>query len=216
MPFILTLAGGTFWHVLMKKKSTITQERRSDMTIMTRFMRLCRADIHGVMDQLEDKGLVLKQYLRDMEKELDLKEAGLKKMMASRDQMRREHQKYTLEGSKIEQDLTMAIEKNKDDIARALIKKVKPLNDHREELARHIETLGHEISQFEEGIQEQRLQYEQLQLRSSEYFRSLERRQWEQAMTSAVPQGVLREPSQEEIELELLQRKEAIKGGEEK
>jgi len=74
--------------------------------------------------------------------------------------------------------------------------------------------LNQEISQFEEGVQEQRLQYEQLQLRSSEYFRSLERRQWEQAMTSMLPQGVLGEPSKEEIELELLQRKEAIKGGE--
>ena len=34
------------------------------MGIMTRFMRLCKADMHGVIDRLEDKGLLLKQYLR--------------------------------------------------------------------------------------------------------------------------------------------------------
>ena len=33
------------------------------MSIMTRFVRIFKADIHGVMDQLEDKGLLLKQYL---------------------------------------------------------------------------------------------------------------------------------------------------------
>ena len=32
------------------------------MGIMTRIMRLCKADLHGVMDQLEDKELLLKQY----------------------------------------------------------------------------------------------------------------------------------------------------------
>ena len=44
------------------------------MGIMTRMLRLCKADVHGVMDQLEDKGLLLKQYLREMETSLGHKE----------------------------------------------------------------------------------------------------------------------------------------------
>ena len=56
------------------------------MGIITRFIRVCKADIHGVMDQLEDKDLLLKQHLRDMEVELSRKEARIRRLVASRDQ----------------------------------------------------------------------------------------------------------------------------------
>lgn len=183
------------------------------MTIMTRFMRLCRADIHGVMDQLEDKGLVLKQYLRDMEKELDEKENKLRKMGASLNQAQREYEKHARESARVEQDLTVAIEKDKDDIARVLIRKLKSLTGYMEELARHVDRLQCETARYRNGLNEQRLQYEQLQLRSAEYLRSLELRQWETALSGILPQAMGREPSDEEVEIELLQRKEAVKGG---
>ena len=64
------------------------------MGILTRVLRIFKADIHGVMDQLEDKGLLLKQYLRDMAEALEQKEAGLKKMNLSRSQAQRERDKY--------------------------------------------------------------------------------------------------------------------------
>ena len=44
------------------------------MGIMSRMLRLWKADLHGVMDQLEDKALVLKQYLREMEVSLKQKQ----------------------------------------------------------------------------------------------------------------------------------------------
>ena len=183
------------------------------MAIMTRFMRLCKADIHGVMDHLEDKGLVLKQHLRDMEEEVNRKEARLNEIKASRDHAQREYEKFMRESEKIEQDITVAIEKEKDDIARALIKKLKPIAYHRDELGRHIETLDRKIAQLGRSVEEQRLQYEQLKLRCTEYFRAVEREQWEKTVSAVVPRSVSREPSEEEVELELLQRKESIKGG---
>ena len=53
------------------------------MGIMTRLIKICKADVHGVMDQLEDKALLLKQHLRDMQETLTAKETELKKMMTS-------------------------------------------------------------------------------------------------------------------------------------
>ena len=41
------------------------------MGLFSRITRLCRSDLHGVMDQLEDKNLLLKQYLREMEEALE-------------------------------------------------------------------------------------------------------------------------------------------------
>jgi phage shock protein A len=153
------------------------------MSIMTRFMRLCKADIHGVMDQLEDKGLLLKQYLRDMEEELGQKEARLRKLVVSRDKLQQDCDKYSGECEKLDQDIESALRKGKDDIARLLIKKLKPVSS------------------------------EQLELRAKEYFHREERERWERTIASAIPSPPSGEPSDEEVELELLKRKEAAKGG---
>ena len=83
------------------------------MSIMTRFMRLCKADMHGVMDHLEDKELLVNQLLRDMEEELNRKEGRLKKIMASREQVRKGYEKYCRECEKLDVDVTAAIEKEK-------------------------------------------------------------------------------------------------------
>lgn len=186
------------------------------MGIMTRFMRLCKADIHGVMDQLEDKDLLLKQYLRDMEEEVSSKEARLRKMVISRDKAQQDYEKHSAECKKLDQDIEAAIHKDKDEIARLLIKKLKPLAYHCDELGRHIQTLDREIRQFHERIEEQALQREQMQLRAKEYFHRMEREQWEKTISSTIPPTVSMEPSEEEVELELLKRKETTKGGAEK
>ena len=184
------------------------------MGIMTRFMRLCKADIHGVMDQLEDKGLLLRQYLRDMEEEIGQKEARLRKLVVSRDKLQQDCDKYSEECEKLDADIESALKKGKDDIARLLIKKLKPMTSHRDELSRHFQNLTRETSRFHGLIEEQRLQYEQLELRAKEYFHREEREKWERTTATTISSPSTGEPSEEEVELELLKRKEAFKGGE--
>jgi phage shock protein A len=184
------------------------------MGIMTRFTRLCKADIHGVMDQLEDKGLLLKQYLRDMEEELGRKESRLRKLVVSRDKLQQDYDKYSGECENLNRDIDSAIKKDKDDIARQLIKKLKPMSTYRDELARHIHNLSREITQFHGMMEEQRFQYEQLEIRAKEYFHREEREKWERTIASTIPFAPSGEPTEEEVELELLKRREAVKGGE--
>ena len=183
------------------------------MGILTRIVRLCKADIHGVMDQMEDQGLLLRQHLRDMEKALSLKEVRLKKMVSSRRHAQQEYEKYERECEKIEQDLTLSIEKDKDDIARLLIRKLKPMASHKDELGHHIGALDQEIVQIQDCVDKQRLQYEQFRLRSSEYCHKTEQQEWKKSMSTVLPDITSQELCEEEIELELLQRKEAVKGG---
>jgi len=183
------------------------------MGIMTRFVRLCKADIHGVMDQMEDKGLLLRQHIRDMREELDRKESSLAGMMALREEAERERERRTRECEALERDLTMAITKEKDDIARTLIRKLKSLAGHLEELKRRLETLDADIARLRSTLEEQRLIYEQLRMKASEHMRGTERRQWEEALAGATPCGLGAETSEDEVELELLRRKERIQKG---
>lgn len=181
------------------------------MGIFTRIVRICKADIHGVMDQLEDKGLLLKQHLRDMEKALTQKEARLKKLMTSQRQTVKEMDKYQKETQKIERDLSVSIEKGRDDIARMLIRKLKPMTLHNDELQQHIEVMDREIEQMQETVEKQRHQYEQFQLKAKAFDHKREQQEWEKHMSSVVPERFSQDVSEEEVELELIQRKEAIR-----
>ena len=183
------------------------------MAILTRIIQLFKADIHGVMDQIEDQGLLLKQHLRDMEAALAEKEMKLKKMRSALDQARQDHQKGEKETGKLEQDLQIAIKKDRDDIARMLIKRLKPLSRLQSVRCNHIDRLHYEIDQFNAHIQQQRIQYEQLRQKAAEYYYRKEKRNWEPIWPLAQSGLWPHELSEEEVELELLQRKEAVKGG---
>ena len=180
------------------------------MGIATRITKIFKADIHGVMDQFEDQGLLLKQYLRDMEEALNQKEVKLARKVALKNQAQKEHQKYNQQHQSLDHDLTVAVQMGKDDIARMLIRKTQPLVALCDELADQIATLGEEISQYKQQVSEQRLQYEQLKIRSAEFFHRAEMQGREKYMGDTILDNYPRELSEEEIELELLKRKDAL------
>ena len=183
------------------------------MAISTRIFRLFKADIHGVMDQIEDQGLLLKQHLRDMEEALIQKEAKLKQMCFAKDQARQDYEKGKNESNNLEQDLGVAIRKDRDDIARMLIKKLKPLAHIQSERCSHIDRLNHEIEQFREAIELQRLQFEQLRQQAANFFHRTEKQNEDHGWPAMQAGYGVYDLSDEEVELELLQRKEALKGG---
>ncbi len=184
------------------------------MGIMTRFVKLCKADMHGVMDKLEDKELLLRQYVREMEEAIGYQETEREKMAAERERTKREYEARSAEMERTEQDLAMAIEKNKDDIARFLIKKLKPMTRHRDELARHLETLDSDMAGLTERIQERRRQFEELKLRAGEFFRNRETKKLEIELRGITAMGLLPEEiPEEEVEIELIRRREALQGG---
>ena len=178
------------------------------MAIIARIANMFRADIHGVMDRLENQELLLKQHLRDMKEALNFKEAKLQKMKTSRDQRMQDLNRYKQQRETLEHDLTMAVRKDKDDIARMLIRKVKPLENLHEELSRHVRALEEEIDQFERHLQLQRLKYEELKNRSTEYLQKTQLQKWEKETFDPVSFNGYGELSEQEVELELLKRKE--------
>jgi phage shock protein A len=183
------------------------------MGIMTRFTRLCKADIHGVMDQIEDKGLMLKQCLREMEESLAQKQAALDTVKAAFDQARHDREQFLREQEKLEKDLNAAIEKEKDDIARLLIKKLKTLDQHMDAIDQHGKASERRIASLNEQINTQKHQHAELQLRSETYFQRSEHKRWEKTVSKIIPHSTCNALSDEEVELELIKRKEALKGG---
>jgi phage shock protein A len=171
------------------------------MSIATRFIRLWKADLHGVMDSIEDKGLLLKQCLREMEDELQSREAALHSLVKKKEQAIQQ------ENRKVENDLEAAVNMGKDDIARFLIRKRLLLCRHLQELASHIKRLEQEAMNSQESVAARKMHYEKIQLRAAEFFRTAENTEWEHVFSEIIPATTLQEPSDEEVELELLKRK---------
>lgn len=180
------------------------------MGTITRMINIFKADIHGVMDQLEDQELLLKQHLRDMQETLNQKEAHLSTMTAAFKHAQKECSRYQRQSEVLEQDLAVAIRKNKDGVARKLIRKLKPIENLIQDLAGQVQNLEEEISNTRIELDRQRLQYEQIKLKSSEFFRQAQLRNRSDKRQPMEVKGLIAELSEEEVELELLKRKENL------
>jgi phage shock protein A len=179
------------------------------MAILSRIIKIFKADIHGVMDHLEDRGLLLKQHLRDMEEALRRKQARLTRLTALRNQAREDLAKYHRQMEALENDLMVAVRKEKDDIARMIIRKIKPLENMVEYLGCQLKTMDEDVTQLHSQLQQQRQRFEQLQYRASEYRHKIQMQQWEKDTIDPVSHDCFGGPTDQEIELELIKRKEA-------
>ena len=182
------------------------------MAILVRIIKIFKADIHGVMDHLENRGLLLKQHLRDMEEALSHKQARLARLTALRNQVREDLAKYHRQLEAFESDLMVAVRKEKDDIARMIIRKIKPLENLVGDLSSRLKTMDEEVTQFHSQLQQQRQRFEQFQYRASEYQHKIQMQQWERDRIDPVSHDCFGGPTDQEIELELIKRKEALAG----
>lgn len=184
------------------------------MGIMSRMFRLCKADVHGVMDQLEDKGLLLKQYLREMETSLGYKEQQVNALTQRSDRLKRQVANHSEEMQKLEQNLTLALKKQKDDIARILIRRRQALETASGQLKEQVETIAQEKTQLLETLASQHLQYETLKAKADAYCRRSGEHLFDTVVHHNTGDWTTVDANNEKIELELLQRKEALhKGG---
>ena len=183
------------------------------MGIMTRMLRLCKADVHGMMDQLEDKGLLLKQYLREMETSLAHKEQQVNALAQRIGRLTGQIARHTQEMDKLERDLALALEKEKDDIARMLIRRRRALETASSHLTEQIETLTQEKTRLAETLAHQQLQYETFRAKADAYCSQADDRLFETASRHNAGTIYSIDPDDQEIELELLARKEALQKG---
>lgn len=184
------------------------------MTIMSRLLRLCKADVHGVMDQLEDKRLLLKQYLREMETELDAKTRRAAALDESLEQIRNQVVRHSDETARIEEDLQQALARGRDDIARMLIRRRRSIATAVRQIEAQAAAMEKEKNRLEEILAHQRLQYETLKSRTEVCWRHGPDDVFDHAAAAFPAARPATDLSDEAVELELLRRKDALNKGE--
>jgi len=179
------------------------------MSIIDRIVRLCKADIHGLMDALEDKRLLLKQSLREMEEETEHEQRRYGHLLATRRRLAAEADRTRSGLDKLEGELDLAVASGHDELCRSLIKKRIGQLELYDARGSAMAELDAAIAAARDKLEHQRLACDQLKLQADEYLRR----------SASYAQDMDAYPQHEEhsrsatldpaVELELLQRKQA-------
>ena len=89
------------------------------MALITRLSRLFRADMHAVLDRIEEPQQLLQQAIREMEEALLHEEQQLKLLQHEQGQLQRRLQGLEQSLEKSEEELDLCFESNKEELARS-------------------------------------------------------------------------------------------------
>src|SRR5688572_8150876 len=104
------------------------------MNVLHRLFRLARADAHGVLDALEDRALVIRQCLREVELELERKRARRAELGSCLSASEREHERLLARETELDRDIALAIERGESELARFSVRRLLAARRQRETL----------------------------------------------------------------------------------
>jgi phage shock protein A len=94
------------------------------MALITRISRLFRADLHAVLDRIEEPDVLLRQAVREMEEDLARDEQRIKVLDHEHAELRARQLGIEQSLAEIGEELDFCFASGKDDLARALIRRL--------------------------------------------------------------------------------------------
>lgn len=169
------------------------------MRVFERMGRLVRADAHGMMDQLEERSLVLRQHLREAESEVERKQVALEALDEQRRSLAEEGQRLEARVAELDADVELALAGEDADLARYAVRRLIPQRSALTQLFARAAELDARRSRLAERLDAQQVQLGELRPRVRAAL----------ARPDPIPAVELRgEPvTEEEVELELLRRR---------
>lgn len=114
------------------------------MTILTRISRLFKADIHGILDNLEEPDTILKQALRDMREEIDQAVAAISVLGRQQERLQQKQQAQSQYIEELQQRLQFCFNENNENLAKSVIRKKLQAEQSLKALSRQLTNIGKE------------------------------------------------------------------------
>lgn len=106
------------------------------MSLIKRITRLCKADLHGLLDDLEEPEAVVKQAIREMEDDIAQQEQRLAELHAIQARLTRESEELTEALQSLEGQIELCFTADNEALARSLIRKRLEMTQRARSLAR--------------------------------------------------------------------------------
>ena len=121
------------------------------MTLILRISRLFKADIHGLLDSIEEPQTLLKQAVREMEETIDISESERKRITKRIEQHSAYYDQTSQTASDLENKIDLCFQQNNANLARSFIRK-------KLETGEKLECIESELSSFKQQQEETILQ----------------------------------------------------------
>lgn len=131
--------------------------------LLHRFSRLFKADVHAVIDQLEDPTVLLKQSLREMESELAQNRIELKTLQHQHSQLQQRETQLQHSIAQINDELDLCFDADNEALAKVLVKRKLEAEKLRQALSTKRAQLSEEIDAKETLIAEREMLFESVE-----------------------------------------------------
>jgi len=173
------------------------------MSILRRFIRLAKADAHGVLDSLEDRTLVIRQALRDAEQALEHRHAHHAELAARIAADERMLLRLAQRETTLDADIALAMQRDAEELARFSTRQWIAARKRRESLERELEDARREHAELTRKLAVQDRELEELRQQAEVEIAQQQALERDPALESLSGATV----RDEEIELELLRRR---------
>lgn len=174
------------------------------MALFTRITRLFRADVHYLLDCIEDPEAMLKQALREMEDEIARDEKAMAENSSREAQLKRECEDCSLNIQQVLKNIDDSLAANEERLARAFVKRKLESERRLVEISNERTARAAEETRLQQRLSLRREKLSEISKKAKlfEEARRIEKRKRDNLLRFTNPAGAVTE---EEVELALLQ-----------
>jgi len=132
------------------------------MALISRVSRLLRADLHAVLDHIEEPDVLLRQAVREMEQALAEDAARLARLRREHDHLARRSRDLEQAIAGIDGELDLCFEAGELDLARTLCRRKLESGQLLDAVARRREDTARDLEALEQRVAEQQLRFESM------------------------------------------------------
>jgi phage shock protein A len=132
------------------------------MALINRITRLFQADLHAVLDRMEEPDMLLKQALREMEDELLLNEQRVKHLQHESEQLSRRQSEIEQSLPRMDEELDICFESGQDELARGLVKRKLEKQLLLKGISRRRELLEKDLREEQAALQENKARFDSM------------------------------------------------------
>jgi len=177
------------------------------MALINRFSRLFRADLHAVLDRIEEPTLLLKQAVREMEEDVTEDEKNLKLICFEQEQVPVIEAEVDASLKELQLEINLCLDSKNEKLARSVIKRKLELQQRGKRIKQKSDGLASEVASLTERLQTNRSRLVAMQQK----LEILEEDQANRSSHSAVYESDVT-ISEDDIEVALLREKQARTG----
>ena len=173
------------------------------MALISRFSRLFRADLHAVLDRIEEPDVILRQAVREMEEEIAADEQRHKLLQHEGKQFTARQGELQQSISQIQDELIICLDADNDDLARSLLKRKLEAERLLQFIMRQQDDLSHKLADLATRLQQNRARLSAMQQKLD--LLVSEDRRYAGNESASVPDFCVRD---EDVEVALLREKQ--------